>query len=70
MREQIQRLLRTVPFEPFSIDVAPDVAWSIPTPDHAFPSKSVLVIEDDDRFVHLVSYEHIRQIVHRQPASR
>lgn len=69
MREQIQQSLHAVPFEPFAVEIANDLAWSIPTPDHAMAAKSALVIEDDDGFVHLVSYGHIRQIMHKTKAA-
>jgi hypothetical protein len=68
MREQIQKLLHATPFEPFAVEVAEDLAWSIPTPDHALAAKSALVIEDDEGFVHLVSYAHVRQIMHKAAA--
>ena len=62
MREQVEKLLHAVPFEPFSVDVAEDVAYSIPTPDHVLLGKNVLVIEDDSGYVDLVSYRHIRRL--------
>jgi len=65
MREQIEKLLHSVPFEPFSVDVAADVAYSIPTPDHVLLGKNVLVIEDDSGYVDLVNYRHIRRISHK-----
>ena len=42
MREQILKLLHKIPFQPFSVDVASDVAYSIPTPDHVLAAKNVL----------------------------
>ena len=65
MREQLEKLLHAVPFEPFSVDVAEGVAYSIPTPDHVFLGKNVLVIEDDSGYVDLVSYRHIRRLSHK-----
>lgn len=65
MREQIHALLHAVPFEPFAVEIAEDLSWSIPTSDHALAAKFALVIEDDDGLVHLISYAHVRQIVHR-----
>ena len=65
MREQIKKLLEAIPFEPFSVDVAEDVAYSIPTPDHVLLGKNVLVIEDDTGYVDLVGYEHIRRITYK-----
>jgi len=67
MREQIEKLLHALPFEPFSIGVAEDVGYSIPTPDHVLLGKKVLVIEDDSGYVDLVSYQHIRRISKRSP---
>ncbi len=68
MKEQIEALLRATPFEPFAVEIDQDLAWSIPSPDHAMAAKSALVIEDDAGLVHLVSYRHIRQVVHKAPA--
>ena len=68
MREQIQKLLHATPFESFAVEVSEDLAWSIPAPDHALAAKSTLVIEDEEGFVHLVSYAHVRQIMHRAAA--
>jgi hypothetical protein len=34
-------------FQPFSVDVATDVTYSIPIPGHVLAAKNVLVIEDD-----------------------
>ncbi len=65
MREQLAKLLNAVPFEPFSVDIAKDVDYAIPTPDHVFLGKNVLVIEDDSGYVDLVSYAHIRRIAHK-----
>jgi len=68
MREQVEKLLHAVPFEPFSVDVAEDVAYSIPTPDHVLLGKNVLVIEDDSGYVDLVSYRHIRRLAFKTVA--
>lgn len=65
MREQVQKLLHAVPFQPFAVDVAPDVAYSIPTPDHVLLGKNVLVIEDDSGYVGIVDYKHIRRLTHK-----
>ena len=62
MREQILKLLHKIPFQPFSVDVAADVAYSIPTPDHVLAAKNVLVIEDDGGLVDVIPYSHIRRI--------
>ena len=48
MREQIEKLLHARPFQAFAVDVAEDVAYSIPTNDHVWLGKKVLGIEDDD----------------------
>ena len=68
MRDQLSKLLNAVPFEPFSVDVAEDVAYAIPTPDHVLLGKNVLVIEDVSGYVDLVSYAHIRRISHKAVA--
>ena len=44
------------------MDVAPDVAYSIPTPDHVLAAKNVLVIEDDAGLVDVIPYAHTRRI--------
>ena len=62
MRDQIKKLLHATPFQPFALDIAHDVAYSIPTPDHASTRPSFLVIEDDKGCAALIPYEHIRRI--------
>jgi hypothetical protein len=62
MRDQILKLLQKIPFQPFSVDVAEDVAYSIPTRDHVLAAKKVLVIEDDGGLVDVIPYTHIRRI--------
>jgi hypothetical protein len=62
MREQLIKLLHKIPFQPFSVDVAEDVAYSIPIPDHVLAAKNVLVIEDDSGLVDVIPYAHIRRI--------
>jgi hypothetical protein len=62
MRDQILKLVHQTPFQPFSVDVASDVAYSIPTPDHVLAAKKVLVIEDDSGLVDVIPYPHIRRI--------
>ena len=54
--------MHKIPFQPFSVDVAEDVAYSIPTPDHALAAKNVLVIEDDGGLVDVIPYGHICRI--------
>jgi hypothetical protein len=44
------------------VDVAADVAYSIPTPDHVLAAKNVLLIEDDAGLVDVILYSHIRRI--------
>ena len=65
MREQIQKLLHAIPFRPFSVDVDPDLAYAIPTPDHVLAAKGVLVVEDDSGLVDVIPYNHIRRISFR-----
>jgi hypothetical protein len=62
MREQTLKLLHKIPFQAFSVDIAADVAYSIPTPDHVLAGKNVLVIEDDSGLVDMIPYAHIRRI--------
>jgi hypothetical protein len=66
VRDQIQKLLHKVPFAPFSVDVAPDIGYAIPTPDHVLAAKNVLVIEDDSGSVDVIPYGHIRRISFNQ----
>lgn len=68
MKEQVTSLLHAAPFAPLAVGIASDVAWSIPTPDHAFASNNALVIEDDDGILHIINYKHIRQIVMKSAA--
>jgi hypothetical protein len=54
--------LHKIPFQPFSVDLAADLAYSIPTPEHILAAKNALVIEDDAGFVDVIPYSHIRRI--------
>jgi len=64
MREQILKLLHPNPFQSFAVEVAEDLAYSIPTNDHVWPAKNVLVIEDDNGYVDIIPYAHIRRVCH------
>ena len=68
MREQILKLLHKIPFQPFSVDIAEDVAYAIPTPDHVLAAKNVLVIVDDRGLVDVIPYTHIRRISFASPS--
>lgn len=70
MREQILKLVRAQPFVPFIVDLAEDVSYVVPTPDHVFPtSPRLLVIMGDDGYVNVVPYDHIRHIVFKGQAA-
>jgi hypothetical protein len=62
MREQLLKLLREVPFRPFSVELDNDVAYSIATADHTSVLRTILVIEDDNGAANLVSIPHITRI--------
>ena len=62
IRDQILKLMHKISFQPFSVDVAANVAYSIPTPDHVLAAKNFLVIEDDGGLVDIIPYSHIRRI--------
>jgi hypothetical protein len=56
------------PFQGFVADVAEDIAYAIPTPDHVFIGIKTLAIEDDEGNFDLVPYQHIRRIRQKQAA--
>jgi hypothetical protein len=58
MKEEIRRLLQATPFTPFAVDVAPDIAYSIATSDHA----NALVIIDDHGYIDLIPFSHIHRV--------
>ena len=66
MKEEIRRLLQATPFTPFAVDVAPDIAYSIATSDHANATGNALVIIDDHGYIDLIPFSHIRRV--RYPA--
>jgi hypothetical protein len=47
MRDQIAKLLHARPFRSFAVEVDSDLAYSIPTAEHALLARTVIVIEDD-----------------------
>jgi hypothetical protein len=62
MKEVITKLLHARPFTSFVIDVAEDLAYSIPTPDHATAGGKQLAILADDGTFDIVAYRRIRRL--------
>jgi hypothetical protein len=62
MRDQIAKLLHSRPFRSFAVEVDSDLAYSIPTAEHAFLARAVIVIEDDSGYVDIVPYSAIRRL--------
>jgi len=62
MRDQIAKLLQARPFRSFAIEVDSDLAYSIPTAEHALMARTVIVIEDDSGYVDIVPYSAIRRL--------
>jgi hypothetical protein len=62
MRDQIARLLHACPFRSFAVEVDADLAYSIPTAEHALLARTVIVIEDDSGYVDIVPYSAIRRL--------
>lgn len=68
MREQLIKMIHATPFEPFMFDLAEDVVYAIPTPDHIMPGKEVAAVMDDEGYIEFVSYHNIRRIRHKVAA--
>lgn len=62
MKEQVTKLLHAHPFRSFAIEVAPDLAYAIPAPDHATAGGKTLAILADDGTFDIVAYRHIRRL--------
>jgi hypothetical protein len=62
MRDRIAKLLHARPFRSFAVEVDSDLAYSIPTAEHAFLARTVIVIEDDSGYVDIVPYSAIRRL--------
>jgi hypothetical protein len=62
MRDQIAKLLHARPFRSFAVEVDSDLAYSIPTAEHALLARTVIVIEDDSVYVDIVPYSAIRRL--------
>jgi hypothetical protein len=62
MRDQITKLLHARPFRSFAVEIDSDLAYSIPTAEHAFLARMVIVIEDDSGYVDIVPYSAIRRL--------
>jgi hypothetical protein len=62
MRDQIAKLIQARPFRSFAIEVDSDLAYSIPTAEHALMARTVIVIEDDSGYVDIVPYSAIRRL--------
>ena len=50
------------PFRSFADKVDSDLAYSIPTAEHAFLARTVIVIEDNSGYVDIVPYSEIRRL--------
>jgi len=66
MRGQIAKLLHARPFRSFAVEIDSDLAYSIPTAEHALLARTVIVIEDDSGYVDIVPYSAIRHLRVRQ----
>ena len=62
MRDQIARLLHARPFRSFAVEIDSDLAYSIPTAEHALLARTVMVIEDASGYVDIVPYSAIRRL--------
>jgi hypothetical protein len=62
MRDQIAKLLHARPFRSFAVEVDSDLAYSIPTAEHAFLARTVIVIQDGSGYVDIVPYSAIRRL--------
>jgi hypothetical protein len=62
MRDQIAKLLHARPFRSFAVEVDSDLAYSIPTAEHALLARTAIVIEDDSGYVDIVPYSAIRRL--------
>jgi len=68
MKDQLQKLIKQVPFAAFAIDVAEDVAYAIPTSDHVLLGKEGVVIMGDDGLFNYIPYTHIRRLTYSETA--
>jgi hypothetical protein len=62
MRDRIAKLIQARPFRSFAIEVDSDLAYSIPTAEHALMARTVIVIKDDSGYVDIVPYSAIRRL--------
>jgi len=69
MREQVEKLLRANPFEPFAVEVSDTVMFSIPTRDHVLSAKNGLFILGDDELADFIPWAHIRRLSFRDLAA-
>ena len=70
MREQLEKLLKANPFEPFAVELSDTVMYSIPTRDHVLSAKNGLFILGDDELVDFAPWSHVRRLSFREPLAQ
>ena len=70
MHEEIRRLMRAIPFVPFTLFMTDGRFFRIPTADHIFIYPSgLVVVEDDKRVVNLLPPSQIAGVESQSPAA-
>ncbi|HEX8490621.1 MAG TPA: hypothetical protein VF626_06355 [Chthoniobacterales bacterium] len=62
MRDQIERAVRKVPFEPFWIELSSGYLIPVPHPDHILIGKTRVAVEDDKGVIDVTSILHMTRI--------
>ncbi|CAN5644587.1 hypothetical protein BH20VER1_BH20VER1_05660 [soil metagenome] len=68
MLEEIRKRVRTVPFEPFAIELSSGYMINVPHPDHIAVGRAQVAVEDDQGLFDVVSALHITRL-HSQGAA-
>ena len=62
MRDQIERAVQKVPFEPFWIELSSGHLIPVPHPDHILVGKTRVAVEDDQGVIDVTSILHMTRI--------
>jgi hypothetical protein len=62
MLEELRKWVRSVPFQPFAIELSSGRQLPVPHPDHILVGRGMVAIEDDQGLIDVVSALHITGI--------
>ncbi|PZR76099.1 MAG: hypothetical protein DLM73_03490 [Chthoniobacterales bacterium] len=68
MLEELRKWARTVPFQPFLIELSSGRMLPVPHPDHILVGRGMVAVEDDQGLIDVVAALHIAGIRSQAPS--